>query len=141
MRTTADRIRHTIGFELLGLALLTPLASWLFHQDMVDIGPLALFFTFLGAGWNYLFNLLFDRLMLRWRGTLHKRPVDRLVHALSFELGLLWLTLPLIAWWLEVSLWQALLMDLSMVVFYLVFAYLYNWLYDALFPLPEAGVT
>lgn len=141
MRTTADRIRHTIGFEVLGLALLTPLASWLFDHAMAEIGPLALLFTFLGAGWNYLYNLLFDRAMLRLRRTLQKRVVDRLVHALGFELGLLWITLPLIAWWLEISLWQALLLDLSMVVFYLVFAYLYNWLYDVLFPLPEPGVA
>jgi uncharacterized membrane protein len=28
MRTTADRIRHTVGFELIGLLIFAPLASW-----------------------------------------------------------------------------------------------------------------
>ncbi|WP_432454816.1 MULTISPECIES: chlorhexidine efflux transporter [unclassified Agarivorans] len=44
-------------------------------------------------------------------------------------------SLPIIAWWLGVSLLSALLMDAAMVVYDLFFAYFYNLAYDKLFPL------
>ncbi|WP_338053347.1 chlorhexidine efflux transporter [Pseudorhodobacter turbinis] len=35
------------------------------------------------------------------------------------------------------GLWQALVMDLAFVVFYLIYAFVYNWGYDQAFPLPK----
>jgi len=137
MRTTADRIRHTIGFEVIGLIIFVPFASWLFSFEMVDIGGLAIFFSLLAAGWNYVYNIGFDRALLAIRGSIKKTHLDRVLHAVLFEGGLLIVTLPIIAWWLNVSLWQAFMMDLSMVLFYLVYAWLYNIGYDHFFPVPE----
>ena len=36
-----DRIRHVVSFEIIGLALVTPLGAWVFHQPMLDIGVLS----------------------------------------------------------------------------------------------------
>ncbi len=140
MRSRADRIRHTVGFELIGLILLAGLGSWLLGLDIQHFGALALLFSLLAMVWNYYYNRLFDQWLLRRRGTRIKRQRDRIVHALLFEGGLLVMTLPIIAWWLQVSLWQALAMDVGMVVFYLVFAYLYNLVYDRVFPVVEKAV-
>ncbi len=137
MRSKADRIRHTVGFELLGLVLLTGLGGWLLELDMGHFGALAVLFSLLAMVWNYYYNRLFDLWLIRRRGTCIKRQRDRVFHALLFEGGLLLVTLPIIAWWLQVSPWQALAMDVAMVVFYLVFAYLYNLAYDRLFPVPH----
>jgi uncharacterized membrane protein len=62
----------------------------------------------------------------------------RIIHALLFEVGLLLILLPFIAWYLEVSLTDAFLMDVSFAVFYLVYAFVFNWVYDLVFPLPRA---
>ncbi|UTW11546.1 PACE efflux transporter [Marinobacterium rhizophilum] len=140
MRNRADRIRHTVGFELVGLVLLTGLGSWLLGLDMQHFGALAVVFSLLAMVWNYYYNRLFDQWLLRHRGTSIKRQRDRIIHALLFEGGLLFITLPLIAWWMQVSLWQALVMDVGMAVFYLVFAYLYNLAYDRVFPVSVAAV-
>ncbi len=140
MRSRADRIRHTVGFELLGLVLLTGLGGWLFDLDMQHFGALAVLFSLLAMVWNYYYNRLFDLWLLRRRGTSIKRQRDRILHAVLFEGGLLVITLPIIAWWLEMSLWQALVMDISMVLFYLVFAYLYNLAYDRIFPVSVEAV-
>ncbi len=43
-------------------------------------------------------------------------------------------------WWLNISLWDALIMDIGLVLFYLVYAYIYNIAYDKLFPI-EHGET
>lgn len=136
MRTTADRIRHAISFEIIGLALVTPLGAWAFHASVNEIGVVALVGATLATVWNYVFNLAFDHALLRARGHVSKTPWLRLVHAGLFELGLLVLLMPFIAWYLGVSLLQALLMDVSFAAFYVVYAFVFNWAYDLLFPIP-----
>ena len=37
---------------------------------------------------------------------------------------------PLIAWWLNVSLWQAFLLDIGVLLFFLPYTYVYHWAYD-----------
>ncbi len=46
------------------------------------------------------------------------------------------LLIPFIAWYLGISLVAALVMDIAIVVFYLVYAFVFNIAYDKLFPLP-----
>ncbi len=46
------------------------------------------------------------------------------------------LLIPFIARYLGISLIAALVMDIAIVVFYLVYAFVFNIAYDRLFPLP-----
>ncbi|WP_407492877.1 PACE efflux transporter [Pseudooceanicola sp. MF1-13] len=137
MRSTFDRIRHALLFELIGLMLIVPIGSLLFGLPFHHIGVVALFTSLLATGWTYLYNLGFDRLLIRRRGHARKGVGLRVLHSLLFELGLLVVTLPFIAAYLGIGLWQALIMDAAIVVFYLVYSFAYNWAYDALFPLPD----
>jgi len=136
MRNTADRIRHALSFEVLALLIVTPLASWIFGFAMLDIGVLAVAASTLATLWNYVYNLIFDRAMLRLVGRVQKTLRDRVVHAVLFELGLLIVLIPIIAWYLNIGLWQAFVMDASFSLFYLVYAFAFNWAYDAIFPIP-----
>ena len=138
MRNTLDRIRHAVGFEVLGLAIGIPLAVWLLEHDPMALGALGVGISVLATVWNMVFNWSWDRVQQRRRGHTHKTPTERVFHALVFELGLLIMTLPVIAYVLNVSLWQAFIMDVGVVVYYVVFAYVYNWLYDVVFPIPKA---
>ena len=92
------------------------------------------------AVWNYVYNLGFDRILKRLTGSVHKRMRVRVLHALLFEGGLVVMLVPLIAWWLDISLWEALVADIALVVFYVVFAFVYNLAYDHIFPIPEGKV-
>ncbi len=134
MRTTADRIRQALSFEAIGLLLVTPLFSWLFDHPLEMIGGVALAGATAATAWNYLFNLGFDTALMRLRGDPRKTLPLRVVHAVLFEATLLLLLLPIFAWWLSISLWQALLMDLSFAGFYVVYAFVFTWGYDRLFP-------
>ena len=136
MRTGADRLRHTLGFEGLGLMISIPLFSLLTGQPVDHLGPLAIGLSLLATGWNYLYNLLVDHWMLRQLGRLEKRLIERVLHALLFELGLLLVVLPLTALWLGISLWQALWLDIGFSLFFVLYAFGYNLAYDRLFPLP-----
>ncbi|WP_111732437.1 PACE efflux transporter [Roseovarius amoyensis] len=137
MRGFADRIRHAVCFEVIGLILVTPLGAWLFDKPMFDIGVLALACATIATVWNYIYNLGFDLVMRRVLGHTRKSPLLRVFHAVLFEGGLLVVLMPLIAWYLGVTLWQAFMMDLSFAAFYLIYAFIYNWAYDVIFPIPE----
>jgi len=137
MRSTGDRIRHAISFEIIGLMLIVPLGALAFHMPASDMGIVGISSATIATGWNYLYNLGFDHLMRRLTGGTQKSAAVRIAHAVAFELGLLVVLLPLIAWYLGIGLWQALMMDISFALFYVVHAFAFNWLYDRLFPLPE----
>ena len=127
MRTGADRLRHTLGFEGLGLMISIPLFSLLSGQPADHLGPLAIGLSLLATGWNYLYNLLVDHWMVRQLGRLEKRLIERVLHALLFELCLLLVALPLTALWL----------DIGFSLFFVFYAFCYNLAYDYLFPLPH----
>ncbi len=137
MRTGADRIRHAVSFELLGLALIVPIGSWVFSMPVADIGIVGVVSATLATAWNYVYNLGFDHALRRFTGTTLKTVGMRIVHAMLFEAGLLMILMPFIAWYLGISLWHAFVMDVAFALFYMVYAFAFNWGYDRLFPLPE----
>ncbi|NTE86464.1 PACE efflux transporter [Agrobacterium rubi] len=137
MRTIGDRIRHALSFEIIGLALIIPLGSVVFGMPAEDIGIVGVVSATIATAWNYLYNLGFDHVMQRKLGTTQKTVAIRVAHAVLFELGLLLVLMPFIAWYLDISIIHALVMDVSFALFYVVYAFVFNWCYDRLFPLPE----
>lgn len=137
MRKTADRIRHALSFEIIALFIITPLGAMAFDKPIADVGVVALVGATVATLWNYGYNLAFDILLDRFTGTTLKSLRIRFLHAFMFEIGMLALLLPFFAWYLQIGLWEAFVMDLSFAIFYLVYAFVFNWGYDRLFPLPE----
>lgn len=138
MRTTLDRIRQAVSFEIIGLLIATPLFAWAFGHSLEEMGVIAVLGATAATVWNYLYNLGFDHLLRRMTGTTRKTVPIRIAHAILFESTLLVLLLPLFAWWLGITLIEALVMDLSFAAFYAVYAFVFTWAYDALFP-PEGA--
>lgn len=139
MRTRIDRVRQAVLFEAFGLLLSIPLGAASFGFDLGKTGILAAIGATIATVWNYIFNLAFDHALKRRYGTTTKSLRLRLLHALSFELGLMVVFLPIIAWWMNISLIEALIVDIAFVLFYLVYAFLFTWCYDAVFPDNDAG--
>lgn len=137
MRTTRDRIRHAISFEIIALLTVTPLGAWVFGLPMTDIGVLAILGATVAMAWNYVYNLMFDHALLRIAGDTRKTLTVRFVHAILFEVGLLVAFIPFIAWYLAISWVQAFVMDVAFAGFFLVYAFLFNWVYDLVFPIPN----
>ena len=135
MRTHRDRIRHAVGFEVIALILSIPIMSFFFNFDIKDIGVVAVAGSIIATIWNYGFNIAFDKAMVRFKRSTFKTPAIRVLHVLLFEGGLLILYLPMVSWYLGISVWQALIMDASLVGFYLAYNFSYNWAYDKIFPI------
>lgn len=141
MRTTKDRIRQAISFEAIGLLLSTPMAAFAFGFDLGKTSVLALIGGTMATVWNYLFNLMFDHSLKRLNGSTRKSLKVRFLHAVSFELGLMLAFLPVIAWWMGIGLVEALIVDIAFVIFYLVYAFVFTWCYDTLFPDNDASTS
>ena len=60
MRSLGDRIRHTILFEIIALAIVASFGSWIIGRSVVDVGILGIMFSVMVMGWNFLFNWMFD---------------------------------------------------------------------------------
>jgi uncharacterized membrane protein len=138
MRNTRDRLRHAVLYEFFGLFMAVPLAAWGFGTDLIKTGVLGIFFSILAMIWNMIYNYYFDIVLLKnGRNPAHRSFLLRSVHAVLFEAGFIVISVPAIAWWLSLSLIKALAMDFSFTLFYLGYTYVYNWIYDRVFPYPE----
>ncbi|WP_095078476.1 multidrug/biocide efflux PACE transporter [Pseudomonas sp. Irchel s3h17] len=129
-KSFTERVFQAIGFEVLAIILCTPLLAWLMDKPMVDMGVVTLGIGLIALGWNVVFNGLFDRLLKRL--ALVPSAGTRVLHALMFEGGLVAISIPLIAWWLKVSLMEALILDIGVLLFFLPYTYIYHWAYDVL---------
>lgn len=137
MRSTPDRIRHAVSFEIIAIAMVMLLGSILFGMPPVSMGAVGIASSLVATIWTYLYNLGFDHALHRLNGSSEKSWTMRVLHTVLFEITLSLLLLPLIAFMLGISLIEALLMDISLMAFFLVYTFVFNLVYDRLFPIPE----
>jgi len=83
--------------------------------------------------WNLAFNTVFEAWESRQK-VRGRSVARRIAHAIGFEGGLAAILVPVFAWWLGIGLWQALVMDVAFALFYMVYAFAFNWTYDRIFP-------
>ena len=103
-----------------------------------ESGVMAVVASAIAVVWNVTFNSAFE-----WweaRQSVKGRSIRRrIAHAIGFEGGLALILVPFMAWWFGVTLWQALVMEAALVVFFLVYTYVFNWVFDHFFGLPASA--
>lgn len=129
-KTLAERALHAVAFEALAIMICAPVAAWLMNSSLPRMGLLTLAFSGIAMVWNVVFNALFDALQRRWR--FRRGFAARLAHGLVFEVGMVLMTVPLAAWWLDITLWAAFLLDAGLLLFFLPYTMGFNWAYDVL---------
>jgi len=125
-------------FELVLVVVCTPLLSLTLKRDATEVGALTLGLSLVAMACNITYNYGFDRALLKLGRPLYPRKLRlRIVHSILFELILLVVLVPLIMWWMDYSLLQAVAFDLGFALFVPVYALGFNWGYDLLFPPPN----
>ncbi|KAF3999596.1 multidrug/biocide efflux PACE transporter [Glaciimonas immobilis] len=127
-KSFAERGLHALIFELLAIAISAPVLSWLMGVSMAHAGLLTLMISLIAMVWNVAFNALFDSVERRLN--LVRTFKVRVVHAVFFELGLIVTVVPLAAWWLNMTLLDAFVLDIGLLLFFLPYTLLYNMGYD-----------
>ncbi|MCL1146379.1 PACE efflux transporter [Shewanella marinintestina] len=123
-----ERVFHSVLFEVLavtfsiiGLAIFTDF-------DVKSLSGMMIVVATIAMVWNFIFNWGFDRVIT---GDKEKRPLKvRIVHVTLFEVGLLFFTVPVMAYILNIGIVEALIMDIGVTVFITIYAFLYNLTYD-----------
>lgn len=138
MQGIKRKIVYVSLFEVIAIAATTIGFSYFSGQSAGHSSLLAVASSAIAVAWNLTYNTLFER----WeaRQTVRGRSLRRrAAHALGFEGGLTIVLVPLFAWWLEVSLWQALILDIGLIAFFLIYAFLFNLAFDRAFGLPASA--
>ena len=123
-----ERLVHAVGYEVFAVLLCAPLLSWVMGKSLATAGALAVTLSVIAMLWNMVYNALVDRWVQTER--IHWKASARCVHGLGFEAGLVVWCLPVAAWMLDISLWQALMVELGFFVIILPYTVVYNWAFD-----------
>ncbi len=140
MSPITRRVVQAILYEVFALAFVGPALALLFDQAMASTIALAVVMSSIALGWNYLFNLIFERWEAR-QAVRGRSAMRRLVHGLGFEGGLVFMLVPVVAFWLDISFLEAFLVDLGVFAFFLVYAIVFTWAFDSVFGLPPSAAA
>lgn len=127
MKTT-ERIFHAVLFEALAVTLsIIGLAIFTDH-DINSLSGMMIVVATIAMIWNFIFNWIFD---LFFTGEKTKRTLSfRIFHVTLFEVGLLFVTIPVMAYLLHVGIWEAFIMDIGVTIFITIYAFTFNFIYD-----------
>ena len=126
--STTERILHAVLFELFALVFVVPIAIWFTGHSLGEMAVVGVGLSFYTVIWNYGYNLGFDRY---WGDDRTKRSFKlRVIHALGFEVGLVFVSVPAVAWFLGIAIWQALMLEAVFLIVFFFYAIIFNWLFD-----------
>lgn len=133
------RVVQAICYESIAIAVVTPALGWMFDEPLASALALSVAMSTVALSWNYLFNWAFERWEARQvvRG---RSLARRMAHGIGFEGGLALLLVPLVAHWLDVSYLHALITDLGLLLFFLVYTVVFTWVFDRIFGLPASAL-
>jgi uncharacterized membrane protein len=138
MQGLRRKIVYVTLFEVFAIAISTAGLAYFSSSGIGRASVAAVVSSAIAVIWNLAYNTVFERWEARQsvRGRSWRR---RVAHAAGFEAGLILALVPFFAWWLDVSLWQALVLDLGLIVFFLVYTFVFSWVFDRIFGLPASA--
>ena len=138
MNPTRRRILQAALYEGIAIAVVTPTLAIAFSHPPGSAFVLSAVMSSIALAWNYLFNTVFER----WesRQLVKGRSLARRVaHGMGFEGGLAIILMPVMAYWLDISLWAAFVADLGLLAFFFFYTVGFTWAFDRIFGLPASA--
>ncbi|WP_108823617.1 PACE efflux transporter [Dysgonomonas sp. Marseille-P4361] len=129
-RSPIERSFHALSYEVVGIILSAPIISFVSGKPMHESGALAVVVSVIAMLWNYLFNVIFDKLQNRYK--FKKNLLVRVLHGTCFEVGLILLTAPTIALIFSMTVIDAFFLEAGMLLFFFPYTIVFNWCYDKL---------
>lgn len=138
MQGIKRRITYVVFYEALTFLIISTTFALSSGKDAAHSSALGVVTVVLAITWNTLFNALFE--MWEARQATRGRTIGRrILHAVGFEVGFVAITLPLFAWWLDLTLIEAFILDAGLTLFFMFFTFFYNWAFDRIFGLPASA--
>jgi uncharacterized membrane protein len=138
MSPTTRRIVQAALYESIAIAVVTPTLALAFSHPPGSAFVLSAVMSTIALAWNYVFNSLFERWEAR-QVVKGRSLVRRVAHGVGFEGGLAIILMPVMAYWLDISLWAAFVADLGLLAFFFVYTVAFTWAFDKVFGLPASA--
>jgi len=128
MLITKRRMIHALSYEIILLVIIAILLGKIFDAPMELTGLLGVIMAVTSVIWNMIFNTFFEKVERKYQ---FKRTIPiRILHAIGFEGGLMLATIPMIAYALNLSLLDAIMLDLALTTGILFYTFIFQWCYD-----------
>ena len=135
MMVSKRRIIHALSYEIILLVIIAIALSFIFEVPMEVTGTLGIAMAVTSVIWNMVFNHFFEKYEQKKK---FKRTIKvRILHAIGFEGGLMIATIPMVAYAMNMSILQAVILDLGLTSCILVYTFVFQWCYDLI----EARIT
>ena len=126
--TFKDRVIHAVLFEAIALAIIVPAAALFSGKDASSMLAVGVGLSLYTVVWNYFYNIWFDKQFGADRES--RSLTTRIGHTLGFEGGIIFITVPVVAWFLGITLLQSLALEAAFLIFFFFYAVAFNWCYD-----------
>ena len=139
MQGVKRKLVYVTAYEIIGMTISALGLALLSGHAPTSTGPLAVVITTIAVSWNFIYNYLFEWWESR-QASRARTLKRRILHAVGFQLTLVVYLIPLIAWWMGITLWQALLLDMALIVIIPCYTFVFNWVFDKVFGLPTSAL-
>lgn len=136
MQGMKRRVTYVFFYEVLSFLICAMILAVLSGSTISHTGPLSLLIAVIAVSVNFFYNYAFEW----WETRQHSKTrtiFRRVVHAIGFQVVLVTILIPLIAWWMRISLVKAFLLDFSLMIIIPCYTFVYNYFFDHLFGLPS----
>ncbi|OTG81851.1 hypothetical protein B9T31_15130 [Acinetobacter sp. ANC 4558] len=128
MLISKRRIVHALSYEIILLVIIAIALSYIFDIPMEVTGILGVIMAVTSVVWNMVFNHFFEKFEAKRK---LKRTIGvRILHAIGFEGGLMIATIPMIAYALEMAIFEAILLDFGLTMCILLYTFIFQWCFD-----------
>lgn len=125
-----ERIFHAVIFEVTANVIIALSLAWLMNVSVLQSGTLSVISALTATVWNFVFNKFFDSLQKKHQ--FQRTFLVRAIHAVGFETGLIISLIPVAMFMLNLTIAEAFFVEIGLVLFFLPYTMLFNWLYDYL---------
>jgi len=136
MQGMKRRVTYVFFYEVLSFLICAMILAVLSGSTISHTGPLSLLIAVIAVSVNFFYNYAFEWWEKR-QDSKTRTIFRRVVHALGFQVVLVTILIPLIAWWMQISLVKAFLLDFSLMIIIPCYTFVYNYFFDHLFGLPS----
>ena len=125
-----ERIFHAVIFEVTANVIIALSLAWLMNVSVLQSGSLSVISALTATVWNFVFNKFFDSLQKKHQ--FQRTFLVRAIHAVGFETGLIISLIPVAMFMLNLTIAEAFFVEIGLVLFFLPYTMLFNWVYDYL---------
>ncbi|HAV5335907.1 TPA: PACE efflux transporter [Acinetobacter baumannii] len=138
MQGLKRRIVYVSSYEIIGMVISSVGLALLAGDSVEHTGPLSVMITTIAVTWNFIYNILYEK----WEARQERKSRTvkrRIAHAIGFQITLVMFLIPLIAWWMNISLVAAFWLDVAFIIIIPIYTFIFNWTFDKLFGLPASA--